>query len=125
MAHTPSSGSLLALHLQTSPERRLTPDHGRKRPAERRSTQDLPQRFVGAEAVLWMRDITELTGVHRSTIIRWIKKGTFPPRDAPHTSPVGWLRSTYDQWATGSSNARDGSGVRRQALREQGDRTAS
>jgi predicted DNA-binding transcriptional regulator AlpA len=47
--------------------------------------------------VLWMRDVTELTGVHRSTITRWIDRGEFPKKDAPHASPNGWLHSTYDR----------------------------
>jgi hypothetical protein len=49
-------------------------------------TPSLPQRLVGAKEVLWMRDITRLTGVHRSTIVRWIRKGQFPRRGAPCTS---------------------------------------
>jgi predicted DNA-binding transcriptional regulator AlpA len=49
-----------------------------------------------------MRDITRLTGGHRSTIIRWIQNEQFPEKDAPYCCPAGWLRSTYNRWAMGS-----------------------
>jgi predicted DNA-binding transcriptional regulator AlpA len=52
-----------------------------------------------------MRDITALTGVHRSTIARWINKGEFPQKDAPHAHPSGWLRSTYDRWLLGAAQS--------------------
>jgi predicted DNA-binding transcriptional regulator AlpA len=66
-------------------------------------------RTRGADSVLWMRDITALTGVHRSTITRWINRGEFPKKDAPHANPNGWLRSTYERWLLGSAqlSARD------------------
>ena len=48
-----------------------------------------------------MRDVLQLTGVHRSTIHRWIRSGSFPRKDAPKKRPTGWLRSTYDHWLRG------------------------
>jgi predicted DNA-binding transcriptional regulator AlpA len=60
-------------------------------------------RIGGADSVLWMRDVTALTGVHRSTITRWINRGEFPKKDAPHGNPNGWLRSTYDRWLLGAA----------------------
>jgi predicted DNA-binding transcriptional regulator AlpA len=66
-------------------------------------SQAYTNRLQGADSVLWMRAVTALTGVHRSTIIRWINRGEFPKKDAPHSNPNGWLRSTYDRWLLGSS----------------------
>jgi hypothetical protein len=48
-------------------------------------------RTSGAESVLWMRDVTQLTGVHRSTINRWISKGEFPKEDAPNGGGLSTL----------------------------------
>jgi hypothetical protein len=48
-------------------------------------------RTSGAESVLWMRDVTQLTGVHRSTINRWISKGEFPKEDAPNCGGLSTL----------------------------------
>jgi predicted DNA-binding transcriptional regulator AlpA len=64
--------------------------------------QGSSSRIQGADSVLWMRDVTALTGVHRSTITRWISRGEFPKKDAPYGNPNGWLRSTYDRWLLGA-----------------------
>src|ERR1700733_6552995 len=73
--------------------------------------ENVPQgsssRIQGADLVLWMRDITVLTGVHRSTITRWINRGEFPKKDAPYSKPNGWLRSTYERWLLGAVHIGD------------------
>jgi predicted DNA-binding transcriptional regulator AlpA len=51
--------------------------------------------------ILRMREIVELTGVHRSTIYRWIALKYIPAKNAPHDRPTGRLRSTYEQWVRG------------------------
>jgi len=43
----------------------------------------------------------KLTGVHRSTVYRWMQLKHFPAKDAPRNRPTGWLRSTYEQWVHG------------------------
>jgi predicted DNA-binding transcriptional regulator AlpA len=64
-----------------------------------------PKRPVQAEPILWMRDVLQLTGVHRSTIHRWMQNGTFPKKDAPKGCPTGWLRSTYERWLRGPTHS--------------------
>ena len=66
------------------------------------------RRIPDAESMLWMRDVTQLIGVHRSTILRWMHQGTFPKKDAPKRRPTGWLRSTFDRWLVGSYTASAG-----------------
>lgn len=63
-------------------------------------------RAIDVEPILWMRDVVELTGMHRCTIHRWILNGTFPKKDAPRRRPTGWLRSTYAQWLLGAHASR-------------------
>lgn len=50
----------------------------------------------------------------KATIARWINKGEFPQKDAPHANPSGWLRSTYDRWLLGAAKLtrREGASVR-------------
>jgi predicted DNA-binding transcriptional regulator AlpA len=64
------------------------------------------KRNVEAECIFWMRDVVAITGVHRSTIHRWIDRRIFPPKDAPGENPVGWLRSTIERWLLGSPQRR-------------------
>ena len=76
-------------------------------PRSKDSPQAMPEarerakRSIESEPILWMRDVLELTGVHRSTIHRWIAKGSFPQKDAPKARPAGWRRSTYERWLRG------------------------
>lgn len=56
------------------------------------------RRSSSAPRILRMRDIVKLTGVHRSTIYRWIDRGCFPEKDAPRQRPTGWLSTTYERW---------------------------
>jgi predicted DNA-binding transcriptional regulator AlpA len=60
------------------------------------------KRTIASDEILWMRDVVQLTGKHRSTIHRWIHRGFFPPKNAPRGQPTGWLRSTIEQWLLGS-----------------------
>jgi prophage regulatory protein len=57
---------------------------------------------VSPARILRMRDIVQLTGVHRATIHRWIQAGTFPAKDAPRHRPTGWLEATYERWVRGA-----------------------
>lgn len=57
---------------------------------------------ASAPRILRMRDIVQLTGVHRATIHRWIQAGTFPAKDAPRHRPTGWLEATYERWVRGA-----------------------
>jgi predicted DNA-binding transcriptional regulator AlpA len=74
-------------------------------PTPIRPLAQMPRRLVQAEPILWMRDVLELTGVHRSTIHRWMQNGTFPKKDAPKGCPTGWLRSTYERWLRGPTRS--------------------
>jgi len=60
------------------------------------------KRTIALDEILWMRDVVQLTGKHRSTIHRWIHRGFFPRKNAPLGQPTGWLRSTIEQWLLGS-----------------------
>jgi predicted DNA-binding transcriptional regulator AlpA len=53
------------------------------------------------DEILWMRDVVQLTGKHRSTIHRWMNQGFFPRKNAPRQRPTGWLRSTIEGWLLG------------------------
>lgn len=75
---------------------------GRK-PALRQCTGSEPvKRTIALDEILWMRDVVQLTGKHRSTIHRWMHRGLFPRKNAPSGRPTGWLRSTIEQWLLGS-----------------------
>jgi predicted DNA-binding transcriptional regulator AlpA len=56
-----------------------------------------------SQSILWMRDVVYLTGVHRSTIHRWMRMGLFPQKEAPRHNPRGWLKSTYERWLNGET----------------------
>jgi predicted DNA-binding transcriptional regulator AlpA len=60
------------------------------------------KRTITLDEILWMRDVVQFTGKHRSTIHRWIHRGIFPRKNAPCCQPTGWLRSTIEQWLLGS-----------------------
>lgn len=51
-------------------------------------------RFAGMDARLSTSDVVRIVGVNRSTLFRWCKRGTFPPK---HLSG-GWLRSDIEKW---------------------------
>jgi predicted DNA-binding transcriptional regulator AlpA len=61
------------------------------------------ERVITLEPIFWMKDVVRLTRTHRCTIHRWIKNGSFPPKDAPRGHPRGWLPSTIERWQLGSS----------------------
>ena len=73
------------------------------KPVPRQRTGSKPvKRTIALDEILWMRDVVQLTGKHRSTIHRWIHRGFFPRKNAPRGQPTGWLRSTIEQWLLGS-----------------------
>ena len=52
-------------------------------------------------AILRARDVTALTGLHRSTIWRRIQDGSFPESvrlGGPESRAIGWLRSDIESW---------------------------
>lgn len=51
-------------------------------------------RLAGMDARMSTSDVVRLVGVNRSTLFRWCRKGTFPPK---HLSG-GWLRSDVEKW---------------------------
>jgi predicted DNA-binding transcriptional regulator AlpA len=61
------------------------------------------RRVITLEPIFWMKDVVRLTRTHRCTIHRWIKNGSFPPKDAPQAHPRGWLPSTIERWQLGST----------------------
>jgi len=63
------------------------------------------QRVITLEPIFWMKDVVRLTRTHRCTIHRWIKNGSFPPKDAPQAHPRGWLPSTIERWQLGSKRS--------------------
>ena len=63
-------------------------------------------RVIDVEPILWMRDVVQMTNMHRSTIHRWIKRKLFPAKDAPKDRPRGWLRSTIQRWELGAASER-------------------
>lgn len=73
---------------------------GRK-PVPRQRLSEPVKRTIALDEILWMRDVVQLTGKHRSTIHRWIHRGLFPRKNAPRGRPTGWLRSTIEQWLLG------------------------
>ena len=50
------------------------------------------------EPILYMRDVVAICRKHRSTIYRWIDRNWFPPPNVPAERPIGWLRSTLEEW---------------------------
>ena len=75
---------------------------GGKPVPRQRSSGEPVKRTIALDEILWMRDVVQLTGKHRSTIHRWIHRGFFPRKNAPRGQPTGWLRSTIEQWLLGS-----------------------
>jgi len=74
---------------------------GEKPGSRQRMGREPVKRALTLEEILWMRDVVQLTGKHRSTIHRWIHRGIFPRKNAPRGQPTGWLRSTIEQWLLG------------------------
>ena len=74
---------------------------GKPVPLQRTGSEPV-KRTIGLDEILWMRDVVQLTGKHRSTIHRWIHRGFFPRKNAPRCQPTGWLSSTIEQWLLGS-----------------------
>jgi predicted DNA-binding transcriptional regulator AlpA len=52
------------------------------------------ERFASLDQRMTTTDVLRVVGVNRSTIFRWVKKGTFPQRHASG----GWLRSDVERW---------------------------
>jgi predicted DNA-binding transcriptional regulator AlpA len=74
---------------------------GRELPPRQRSSGRTVKGTTPLDEILWMRDVVQLTGKHRSTIHRWMNRGLFPRKNAPRGRPTGWLRSTIQRWLLG------------------------
>jgi predicted DNA-binding transcriptional regulator AlpA len=61
----------------------------------RRSAFD---RIEGMDARLSTAEVVRIVGVNRSTLFRWMKKGTFPPK---HLCG-GWRKSDIEIWLASS-----------------------
>jgi predicted DNA-binding transcriptional regulator AlpA len=59
------------------------------------------ERDLGIDPVVYMRDVVRIVGRHRSTILRWIDRKSFPPKSVPRDHPSGWLRSEIESWQRG------------------------
>jgi predicted DNA-binding transcriptional regulator AlpA len=62
-------------------------------------------RDLGMDPILYMRDVVQIVGKHRSTILRWIDHRSFPPKSVPRDHPSGWLRSEIESWQRGEVSA--------------------
>lgn len=51
-----------------------------------------------AERILRRPDVEALTGLSRSTIYDWMKRGEFPPPVALGARLVGWRESDIEAW---------------------------
>lgn len=72
------------------------------------------ERDLGMDPIVYMRDVVRIVGRHRSTILRWIDRKSFPPKSVPRDHPSGWLRSEIESWQRGVVGHVDGqSHVRR------------
>jgi predicted DNA-binding transcriptional regulator AlpA len=76
----------LSLELSDPPSRRPKAS-GKRALDDRKRIAHLDQRMSTTE-------VLRVVGVHRVTLFRWMRKGTFPPK---HFSG-GWLRSDIERW---------------------------
>lgn len=51
--------------------------------------------------ILKMRDVAELTSLHRATIYRLIERGEFPKNRKLSPQRVGWSAADVDAWLRG------------------------
>ena len=68
--------------------------HPSAQSAEKPRTARAIARFANLDQRMTTTDVLRVVGVNRSTIFRWVKKGTFPQRHASG----GWLRSDVERW---------------------------
>jgi len=47
-----------------------------------------------------MNEVKQITGKSRSTIWRWIHRGSFPKPRQIGTHNIGWLEGEVDEWVT-------------------------
>lgn len=58
------------------------------------------ERFALLDQRMSTAEVLRIVGVHRVTLFRWTRKGTFPPK---HSSG-GWLRSDIEHWLSCRTN---------------------
>ena len=54
-----------------------------------------------SETILRTPQLTELLGVHRTTLWRWEQAGAFPLRRSFGPNTVGWYESEIMEWVKG------------------------
>lgn len=50
------------------------------------------------QSIIRINQVEELTGVPRSTLYKWIKKGAFPAQLRLGPRSVGWNVQTVNEW---------------------------
>lgn len=50
------------------------------------------------DPILSKREVTDWPGVDKSTVDRWTRDGTFPPKVQLGPRRVGWQRSAVQAW---------------------------
>ena len=58
--------------------------------------------------LLNIRDVVELTTLHRATIYRLIERGEFPPNRKISPQRVGWSADAVEAWIKGEWNSSRG-----------------
>jgi predicted DNA-binding transcriptional regulator AlpA len=93
----------MVLAIDVPPAAASKPSKARRYRSRHKSERDL-----GIDPVVYMRDVVRIVGRHRSTILRWIDRKTFPPKSVPRAHPSGWLRSEIESWQRGVVSSVDG-----------------
>jgi len=92
----PSEAGQMLLAIDIPPAAPSKPSKARPHRA-----RHLRERDLGIDPVVYMRDVVRIVGRHRSTILRWIDRNSFPPKSVPRARPNGWLRSEIESWQRG------------------------
>lgn len=61
-------------------------------------TRNRDQKMGPPTRLLRMSEVKARTGLSRSTIRRWVKRGLFPPPIRLGERVVGWIEAEVDQW---------------------------
>ena len=61
-----------------------------------------------SDRALSMREVTEKTGMSKSTIYRWIRAGEFPNGKRFGKCSVRWLESAIDAWMQSQEGLENG-----------------
>lgn len=58
---------------------------------------------LSVRRILRLPDVIARTGLAKSTVYKWMKKGTFPRQFKMGTRAAGWLESEIDSWIGGQA----------------------